>query len=137
MATIPSTMPEQVSLVKDLQISYRILHPPIDIYNRETNTKIKVPFYSIINKYKDYLSNIVLEVALSDEEQVMYMYKPKLVSEDLYDTTELWDTILLLNDCASVIEFKPKMLKVYDPSQLKMVLNEIMIIEESSGNILY
>ena len=91
----------------------------------------------LFNIYKDYLSNIIMEIELNAEEQVMYLYKPKLLSEDLYGTTELWDTILLLNDCVSVIDFKPVTVKIYDPEEFKALLNEIMLIEESLGNIEY
>lgn len=134
---IPSTMPEQVSLIKDLEISYRTLHPSVYLHDKDSNRTIRIPFSSIVSKYKDYLSEIIMEIDLNEEEQVMYLYKPKLLSEDLYDTTELWDTILVLNDCPSVIDFKPKLIKVYDPTELKPLLNEIMLIEEELGNIAF
>ena len=132
---IPSTMPEQVSLAKDLEISYRTLHPTVLLHDHDSNRTIRIPFSSIVNKYKDFLSNIIMSISLNDEEQEMYMYKPKLLSEDLYGTTELWDTILILNDCPSVIDFKPKVINIYDPTELKVILNEIMLIEEEIGNI--
>ena len=132
---IPSTMPEQVSLAKELEISYRTLHPSVIMYDKDSDRRIRFPFSSIVNKYKDYLSNIIIEIELNAEEQAMYLYKPKLLSEDLYGTTELWDTILILNDCQSVIDFKPRFVNIYDPENLKELLNEIMLIEESIGNI--
>lgn len=134
---IPSTLPEQVSLIKDLEISYRTLHPSVYLHDKDSNRTIRIPFSSIINKYKDYLSGIIMEIELNEDEQAQYLYKPKLLSEDLYDTTELWDTILILNDCQSVINFKPKLVKVYDPTELKTLLNEIMLIEENIGNITF
>ena len=54
-----------------------------------------------------------------------------MVSEELYGTTEFWDQILILNNAFSIIDFKPKVLKVYDPERLKLYLNEIMILEEN------
>ena len=132
---IPSTMPEQVSLIKDMEISYRTLHPAVIMYDKDSDRRIRFPFSSIVNKYKDFLHEIIMDIELNAEEQAMYLYKPKLLSEDLYGTTELWDTILILNDCQSVIDFKPTTVSIYDPEQFKLYLNEIMLIEESIGNI--
>lgn len=132
---IPASITEQVDQVKDLEISYRILHPGATIHDVNNERYVKFPFSSIINKYKDFLYNIIQTIELSEEEQDYYQFKPKMLSEDLYGTTELWDTILILNDVVSVSEFKPKKLKLYDPSKFKKYLNEIMLMEEEIGNI--
>lgn len=137
MAFIPATMPEQIENIKTLEISYRVLHPTIDMKDKVYNKKITFPFSSIISKYKDHLSNIIVNTKLTEKEQETYMFKPKRLSEDLYGTTELWDTILLLNDCAFTSEFKPKILRVYDPARFKTFINEIMLLEAEQGNINY
>ena len=126
---IPSTMTEQVESAKNLEISYRILHPPITLHNEETDINIEIPFSSLMNKYRDYLSDIIIEVPLDDVLQNKYRFKPKMISSEIYGTTELWDTILILNHCFRVAEFKPKVLKVYDPNRLKEYINTILIIE--------
>ena len=128
---IPSTMPEQVSLAKELEISYRTLHPTAVLYNTESDTSIRIPFSSITNKYKDFLSTVVVSIALTPEEQEQYMFKPKALSVVLYDTTEFWNDLLILNNALSVIDFKPKMVKIYDPKRLKKVLNEIIMLENA------
>ena len=99
------------------------------LFNKESNHEIKFPFYSITNKYKNFLSNIVISFTLTEEEQIYYQYKPKLVSIDLYDTPEFWSDILILNNAISVTDFCPKVIKVYDPLRLKSILNEIIILE--------
>lgn len=134
---IPSTMPQQVDLAKEMEISYRTLHPAVIMYDKDSDRRIRFPFSSIVSKYKDFLYNIIIDIELNDEEQAMYLYKPKLLSEDLYGTTELWDTILILNNCQSVIDFKPKLISIYNPEEFKTYLNEIMLIEESIGNITF
>ena len=126
---IPSTMTEQVESAKNLEISYRILHPPITLHNEETDINIEIPFSSLMNKYRDYLSDIIIEVPLDDVLQNKYRFKPKMISSEIYGTTELWDTILILNHYFRVSEFKPKVLKVYDPNRLKEYINTILIIE--------
>lgn len=134
---IPSTMEEQVKTVRDMDISYRVLHPGAIIHIDEKNYNINVPFSSIINKYKDFLNGIIIDLPLSEDEQEFYQYKPKALSEYLYNTPEFWSELLELNNSYSVIEFKPKVAKVYDPDRLKRYLNEIIVIEERLGNIDY
>lgn len=138
MATsIPATITDQVEDAQGLEISYRALHPDAILNNVESNHSIRIPFSSIVNKYKDLLSNIIITQDLTPEEQIQYQYQPKRFSEDTYGSTEFWDTILILNNCKSIIDFKPKMVKLYDPDKLKTYLNEIMIIEDDLGNITY
>lgn len=135
MRNIPSTITEQVSNIKNLEISYRVLHPRVQIENTVNNEVTIVPYSSVVSKYKDFLHEIIITMDLDDKQRVKYMYKPKMLSEDLYGTTELWDTILLLNECVYVSEFKPKTVKVYDPNKFKRYINEIMLLEEENGNI--
>lgn len=127
---IPSNLPEQVEQVLDFDISYRVLHPAALLTNIQTNTTVKIPFSSLINKYKDFLTEIIETIELTDEEQEKYLYKPKKLSDDLYGTTELWSEIMVLNSAVSVIDFKPKKVKVYNPYRLKDYINEIMILED-------
>lgn len=127
---VPATVPEQVSLAKDMEISYRTLHPSLVISNVKNDDVIRVPYSSIINKYKDFLSTIVVEIKLDDAMREKYMYKPKMVSNELYGTTELWSEILILNNAYSVIEFTPRVLKCYDPNRFKSFINEIILLED-------
>lgn len=135
ISQIPATVTEQVDQAKDLEISYRNLHPSATIDDINNDRDVIFPYSSIISKYRNFLYEIIIEVTLTEAEQLYYLYKPKLLSEDIYGTTELWDSILILNNFVSVSEFKPKVLKVYDPDRFKNYLNEIMLIEEELGNI--
>ena len=127
--TIPSTMTEQIEQIENMEISYRVLHPELTVHNNETNQDVEIPFSSLLNKYRDYLSNIIVTIILDDEAQAKYRFKPKLISNELYGTTELWDTILILNSGARVCDFQPVRLKLYDPAELKKYINTILIIE--------
>lgn len=129
MMDIPSSMTEHVQMIKNMDISYRVLHPPIILHNEETDENIHIPFSSLLNQYRDYLSNIIISVPLNDVLRNKYRFKPKMISDELYGTTELWDTILVLNNCFRVCEFDPKVLKIYDPEKLKEYINTILILE--------
>lgn len=132
MATsLPSTLQEQISESRSLELSYVVLHPQAILMDKNTKRNILIPFSSLTNKYKDSLSTIVETVVLDDATARHYLYNPKLLSYDLYGTAEFWNDLLILNNCYSVFEFDiSKRLKYYDPNKLKEMLNEILILEE-------
>lgn len=132
MDEIPATLSEQIDSVNSLEISYRTLHTPFAIYNEQTDEYIELPFSSLTNKYRTYLLACVVPTQLTEEEQERYRYAPKKLSYDLYGTTELWADLLKLNGCASITEFEPDFVKVYDPNTFKEYLNEIMIFDSST-----
>lgn len=127
--TIPSTIPEQIDLIKELEISYRTLHPNAILTDNQTGRIINIPFNSIISKYRNFLDTLIIQIILDENLQNKYQFKPKLVSNDFYKTTELWDSILILNNAISLFDFKPTVLKLYDPNRLKDALNEIIVLE--------
>lgn len=128
---IPASMNEQIENAKALEISYRTLHEQAILKDKISGRDIQIPFASFTDKYKDFLNTIIVTVSLSDEERARYRYKPKMVSYDLYNTTEFWNDLLIINNFFSLSEFQPgETLKVYDPNKLKDYINEIMIIEK-------
>ena len=96
---------DQVEYIKNLDISYRTLHETLKIFDKESNVTTIVPFRSFTNDYRDFFTNILVELKFEDYEKAMYRFNPKRLSNDLYDTTEFWNDILILNGCASVIDF--------------------------------
>lgn len=128
---IPASMNEQIENAKALEISYRTLHEQAILKDKISGRNIQIPFASFTDKYKDFLNTIIVDVSLTDEERAKYRYKPKMVSYDLYNTTEFWNDLLIINNFFSLSEFQPgETLKVYDPNKLKDYINEIMIIEK-------
>jgi hypothetical protein len=125
---IPATITELIENAKELQISYRTLHGSACIRNSKGRT-IKIPYGSLTTKYRDFLETIAYTFELSELDQIKYRYKPKLLSYDLYKTPELWAAILEINNMKSIIEFKPTEIKVFDPSRISDMLNEILILE--------
>lgn len=49
-------------------------------------------------------------------------YKPKLLSLELYGTTELWLSLLRVNDMKNVTEFHLPIIKVYNPDAIKEII---------------
>lgn len=130
MPVVPVTLTDQVKAIRNIDISYDALHPKALLHDAKTDTTIKIPYSSLSNKYKDYLSTIILTKELTEDEKRNYWYKPKSASYDIYRTTELWDMLLIINHYTSIAQFTPTVLKYYDPNKLKAFLNEIMIIEK-------
>ena len=97
---------------------------------------IKIPYLSLTNKYKDFLSSCVVPTLLGPEDIVKYRYKPKTLSLDLYKTTELWFAILELNNMKSIVDFHDKnnpdewILQLYEPKRAIDLINEILILEK-------
>lgn len=126
---IPSTLTELIEYSKDLIISHRKLNIGAELYDTSSNTSIQIPFNPIINKYKDYFDKIVISVPLTEDEQREYRFSPKKISYEMYGTVEYWSMILYINNCHSLLEFEPTVLKVLDPDEIRELVNEILILE--------
>lgn len=127
---LPVTLSDQVTDMKKREISYRNLHTTAVLYDENTGRNIEIPWDSISRKYKDALDKIRIQIKLTDTMVEKYQFNPKLVSFELYRTTEFWNDILLLNNCGSVLDFTEiKYLTAYNPEELKSLINEIMIHE--------
>ena len=127
---IPSTVTEQISTIESMDISYRTLHDAAILHNKENDSTIRIPFASLIDKYSNYLYEIIITLESdATTDLTVYRYNPRKLSLDIYGTTEFWDSILLLNNCKSVIDFDLREIKIYDPTRFKDYLNEIIINE--------
>lgn len=127
--SIPSTTIEQIENMRSSEINYRTLHSLAVIKDESSGRNIEIPLSSLTNKYRDFLSTIVTAVTFSDDIVTVYKYNPKALSQALYGTTELWNDLLILNNCVSVVDFTPTTVKAYDPIKLKSYINEILILE--------
>lgn len=126
---VPETMNDQINHAENLEISYRTLHTKAIVHDSERNINIRIPYDSLINKYRHFLESIVIEIKIDETYQKYYRYKPKLFSNDTYGTTELWFVILELNGCPSMLDFDLDRIKIYDPKKFKSFINEIMNLE--------
>lgn len=130
MNEIPSTIIEQIEDIEDRDINYRTLHIGLNVYNDDKDSRnFKVPYLSILNKHSNILSKIIITRELTSKEYTKYAFRPKLFSDDMYGTTEFWDTILFLNNCKSVVDFRLQKIKYYNPDKFKAFIDEIFIVE--------
>ena len=127
---VPDSIKDQVIDNRNMDFTYNMMHKHADLYDIQTNRDILIPYESYTSKYKDALTNVIVESKLSEEEKRAYWYKPKTVSFELYGTTEFWYTLLILNQCTSINQFTPDIMKYYDPNMFKDYLNHIMILED-------
>lgn len=123
----------------------RLISEYIREYNHDNITKSKlqfknfeacddhniiIPFGDIIEKYKNDLKEFVYVRTLTPEEERKWFYNPKVMSYELYGTTELWFTILSLNELMSATQFAINPVKVYNATIL-VLLSRIYALEKS------
>ena len=105
---IPATLDDQIREVQQKDLSYRLLHQGMHLYNMESDTIIETPFSSLTAKYRDFLSQHITTIKLMETDCAAYRFRPKSFSYDVYGTTEFWNDILILNNYTSIREFDPK-----------------------------
>lgn len=103
------------------------------------NHKVVLNDQSIIDKYIEELNENKQIVEFNTEEYYKYRYNPKLLSYDVYGTTELWFFILMANELFSISEFNLRRVIMYDAaiiSKLSRILDmDSEFLEINSMNI--
>lgn len=88
--------------------------------------KIVVNENSIADKYANELEANKRIVEFNIKEYYKYRFNPKLLSYDVYGTTELWFFILMANELYTAVEFDLRKIIMYDASiitKLNRMLN--------------
>lgn len=75
--------------------------------------KMIVNFTNLVNKYMPEIRGLKLKITLSNDEYAKYKFNPKLLSYDIYGTTELWFLILEANELHSVTQFDSKTIYLF------------------------
>lgn len=127
---LPTTIDDLIDWGKTQEISYRNLNGRVYINNLSNNEVIRIPLNSVMGEYRYFLEPYMVEITMNDEELYLYQYKPKSLSYKLYGTTELWSTLLMINNCVSKIDFDKAKIKVLDPKRIKGFINEVLILEK-------
>ncbi len=106
--------------IKDLSLK--------EVITNSSGEMFVVNMYNLYEKYYELLLEHTVIVTLSDSDYRKYRFKPKLLSKDLYGTTELHYMLLRLNFVYSVINFDFTEIRVFT-ADIKQLLNEIMVME--------
>ena len=88
-----------------------------DIDNK--NHVFRIPIDDFFLKYRHQLEDAIQYYSVPDS----CFYKPKTLSLKLYDTTEMWLALLRLNCMRNVTEFCESIIKVYNPGDVKRLIN--------------
>ena len=103
------------------------------VFSIENNRKMIVNFNNLVIKYMPELKEIKVKVTLSNEEYAKYKYNPKVLSYDLYGTTELWFLILEANELHSVTQFNSKTIYLFRTDIVEK-LSRILNLELETKN---
>ncbi len=124
-----SSIGELIHSVDTMEASYRNLHT--NVFIKTGDDTIKIPYKSIVAEYLPYLKETAVQTAFSPLELTRYKYKPKMLSNDLYGTTEYWSALLELNGFISLLDLTlEEPILVFEPRRFKKLINEILILEE-------
>lgn len=123
-----SNMESLIKAGKNLDISHEKMHLKAFFIDKENN-KIIINYTSLIDKYYDFIKKIIIDYEMTDEEFIKYKFQPKRFCMDMYGTTELWSTLLRINNMVSAIQFTNKKIKAFT-QDIFDVLNEILILED-------
>lgn len=82
------------------------------------NNIFRIPINDIFLKYNEQFADTIQNYALPE----FYFYKPKLLSYELYGTTELWLALLRINVMRNISEFNKSIIKVYTPDQIQELI---------------
>lgn len=125
-----SSITDHIDYGNQLPVSHRTIHMKAAFIDNNNKAIIHCA-NNLLNKYSELLDDYIIETTLTDDEFVDYKYKPKSLSLDMYGTTELWSSILAINNMDSVVEFNKKKIKLFRDDILEM-LEEILILEEDN-----
>lgn len=125
-----ATIDELIEWGKEQEISYRNLHKGAYITDSQSGDVIRIPLNSIMSDYRYFLEPYIIEVEMNDEELYLYQFKPKSLSYKLYNTTEYWSILLMINNCVSKVDFNKKKIKVLNPKKILAFINEVLILEK-------
>lgn len=108
-------------------MSVRNFYDTILIQNKNNPNHIyRTSFGDFFLKYRKEL-NPSIEIVILPER---YFYQPKSLSFELYGTTELWLSLLRVNNMRNITEFNLPMIKVYNKSDIETLINIFFKREE-------
>ena len=102
------------------------LHYPKVLNDSRLCIKATVNYESRLDYFISSLNDYKSEMTLTQELYDKYKYNPKMMSYDLYDTTDYWWLLLQANEMHSAVEFNKRKVKYYSKSALKQLIPMIL-----------
>lgn len=106
------------------------LNPATSYYVNRIDDMI-IPTSSVFESYMDFLIPLTVVVRLNEKEYYRYIYRPKLLSKDIYNTVELSQLLLRLNRLQSSMDFTLREVRILLPEHLQ-TLNKIFIMNKDA-----
>ena len=103
------------------------------VFSLDNNKQMIVDFSNLVIKYMPELKDIKLKITLSNEEYAKYKFNPKVLSYDIYGTTELWFLILEANELHSVTQFNSKTIYLFRTDVVEK-MTRILNLEVNTKN---
>lgn len=84
--------------------------------------------YTLFTKYRQLLNGFITTVITEPADRETYTYKPGLLSNRLYGTTELDHLLLMINNCESPSDFRvKKTLNLILPDDVEYFFNTLVL----------
>lgn len=132
------------SKMRDFIDDYKIDTITLDrLYLKEVevslNKKMILLGDDILSKYRGEFDEYIGKITLTPAEKRKWHYNPKVMSYDLYGTTEFWFLLLELNEIRSITEFNMNPVKYFTTDitdKINRILNlENIVIEANNAEI--
>lgn len=115
------TIEQFISSAPTTKISYESL----SIIESMSGGENELITYNVLNDYIEELEELAVWVELDDIEHMRYIYKPKLLSYDIYGSTELYFVIMYMNNICNVKEFNLKKIKMLKMEVMEDFLSSV------------
>ena len=113
--------------VEDLRVD--AFHLKEVFFQNGMKHKIVVNGDNIADKYSAELEENKKIVEFTTKEYYKYRYNPKLLSYDVYGSTELWFFILMANEIYTITEFDLRKVKMFDAAIISK-LNRMLELDK-------
>lgn len=123
MSTSPKetyTVEQFINAGSGIDISYHNLS-----YVESMSNGTKAPFFNVINDYIDEMIDLCVDIELNDTEFQKYLFKPKLLANDIYNNPELYFVILRINNMADVKQFNRKHIRLLNKTSINKIMTYI------------
>lgn len=115
-----------------LRESDRITYVKYSILQRSLDHEEMVyAIENVVYNYLDIINKLKKTVVVSQNEKIKYQYKPKLLSYDIYGSTETYFMILACNGTCNLKDFSLEEMRFYalTPGDLSSIMSSIYSAE--------